>query len=45
GVHRRLVRLARDPTDGLPATFPKDLPRPDAEVIARALDRFRGLLH
>ncbi|MBV8075521.1 MAG: DNA repair exonuclease [Planctomycetaceae bacterium] len=44
-VHRRLVRLARDPTDGLPATFPKDLPRPDAEVIARALDRFRGLLH
>jgi len=44
-VSRRLERLAVDPTDGLPAVLPKDLPNLDGEVIARALARFRSLLH
>jgi hypothetical protein len=45
-VHQRLLRLANDPSDGLPERFPKKtLPEPDASVIARALIQFRSLLH
>ncbi len=44
-AHRRLLRLADDPADGVPKRFPGELPAPDAEVIARAMGRFRGLLH
>jgi DNA repair exonuclease SbcCD nuclease subunit len=43
-TYRRLQRLATDPADGAPTGLPKDVAQPDADVIERAINRFRGLL-
>jgi hypothetical protein len=43
-VQRRLIRLATNPTDGLPVGLPPELPQPDSDDVQRALARFRDLL-
>ncbi len=44
-VYRRLLRLGADPSDGFPKAYPRGLPAPDADVIARAMSQFRGLMN
>ncbi len=44
-VYRRLLRLGADPSDGVPGAYPRGLPAPDGDVIARAMSRLRGLMN